>query len=568
MGVPGLSGLTKRIIDAGLLSPVELKRAQSVAKQQDETLVQFLINHVPVDSLALAHTLSDEFGIPLLDLNAVDLNSDIVDLVDDRLIEEFHALPLWKRGKRLFVAISDPANLQALDQFQFNTGLNAEPILVDAQQLKLAISEVLDSQDRALTQLMSLDLDDLEFAGLDDEPKQLATPSEAEIDDAPLVRFVNKVLVDAIHVGASDIHFEPYEGAYRIRFRIDGVLEERSSPPVNLAMRLASRIKVMARLDISERRLPQDGRIKLRISRNRSIDFRVSTCPTLYGEKIVLRILDSGGLTLGVDVLGFMEAQKKLFLDAIHKPHGMVLVTGPTGSGKTVTLYNALNLLNTNDRNISSVEDPAEIYMPGINQVNVNPKIKLSFASALRSFLRQDPDIIMVGEIRDTETAEIAIKASQTGHMVLSTLHTNDAPQSLSRLLNMGVEAYNIASAVKLIVAQRLVRRLCNHCKQVIELDENIMLAEGFVAGDIGQFNLYTAVGCEHCYHGYRGREGIFQVMPVSEAMQQIILSGGHAQALAAQAEAEGVMDLRTAGLEKVKAGITSLDEINRVTMD
>lgn len=560
-----LKGIAKRLVEQGVLTEQEASRAQRAASQGGLPLATFMYQHHIADVKVIAKAASEEFGIPLLDLSAMDIDPDVVKLVSDKLINQFNALPIWKRGSKLFVAISDPGNIQALDQFQFHSGLNTEPVLVEPKQLMEVIEKSLESTETALGELADADLDALEFTGLQEEG---GNSGDADIDDAPLVRFVNKMLLDAINKGASDIHFEPYEQRTRVRFRMDGILTEVASPPVALAPRIASRLKVMARLDIAEKRVPQDGRIKMKLSRSRSIDFRVSTCPTLFGEKVVLRILDTGTFKYGVDALGMEATQRQQFMEAIHKPWGMVLVTGPTGSGKTVTLYTAMSILNTADRNISSVEDPAEIYMPGVNQVNINAKAGLSFASTLRSFLRQDPDIIMVGEIRDAETAEIAIKAAQTGHMVLSTLHTNDAPQTLARLLNMGVEPYNIVSAVSLVIAQRLVRKLCNHCKEPVEMEPELLLSYGYSQQQIGSFTPYRAVGCEHCNQGYRGRAGIFQVMKLSEAMNQIILANGNSMQLEEQAKREGLIDLRQAGLLKVMEGVTSLDEIVRVTLE
>jgi type IV pilus assembly protein PilB len=503
----------------------------------------------------------------LLDLNTLDIESIPITLVPEKLIRQHHALPIQQRGNRLFVAISDPMNLIALDEFKFNTGISTEPVLVEEDKLEKILDKALEMGDSPMQMegLLDDDLDNLEFSDEEDSAQDV---SESDVDDTPIVRFVHKVLLDAINKKASDIHFEPYEKAFRVRFRIDGVLEEIASPPITLGPRICARLKVMSRLDISERRIPQDGRIKMQLSKKRAIDFRVNTCPTLFGEKIVLRILDPSSAMLGIDVLGYEENQKKLYLDALAKPYGMILVTGPTGSGKTVSLYTGLNILNTPDRNISTAEDPAEINMPGINQVNVRPKVGLTFASALRAFLRQDPDVIMVGEIRDLETAEIAIKAAQTGHLVLSTLHTNDAPQTLTRLANMGVPPYNIASAVTLIIAQRLARKLCNHCKVVDDIPKEALIEEGFDKDEISSLTIYKATGCDQCTSGYKGRVGIYQVMPVSEEMGRIIMEGGNAIQLADRADEEGVADLRASGLQKVRDGVISLEEVNRVTKD
>jgi type IV pilus assembly protein PilB len=496
----------------------------------------------------------------------MELETAPVLLVEEKLVRKHHALPLFKRGNRLFVGVSDPTNLQALDEIKFHTGINTDAVLVEEDILAKTIEKALDAQDTSMQDLDE-DLDNLSIEGgdLDDVGDD---DSDTDIDDTPVVRFINKVLLDGINRGVSDLHFEPYEKEYRVRTRLDGILQEVAAPPVTLAPRIAARIKVMSRMDIAERRVPQDGRIKMKLSKNRSIDFRVNTCPTLFGEKIVMRILDPSSAKLGIDALGYEDDQKKLFMDALHKPHGMVLVTGPTGSGKTVSLYTGVNILNTVDRNISTAEDPVEINLSGINQVNVNPKVGLTFASALRAFLRQDPDVILVGEIRDLETAEIAIKAAQTGHMVLSTLHTNDAPQTLSRLVNMGVAPFNIASAVNLIIAQRLARRLCNNCKKLEDIPKEALLEEGFKESEIQDLKVYGPVGCDQCTNGYKGRVGIYQVMPVSEEIGKIIMAGGNAIQIADQAAKEGIADLRESGLKKVKAGVTSLEEVNRVTKE
>jgi type IV pilus assembly protein PilB len=473
-------------------------------------------------------------------------------------------LLLYQRGKRFYVAVSDPTNLQALDEFQFNTGLNTYPVLVDEQKLSTTIEKALASNEQQLDGFDDEDLDDIDLGP--DELEQKEDSVDTNVDDTPVVRFINGILANAIKSGASDIHFEPYEKRYRVRMRVDGILHEMKGAPIALGGRIAARLKVLSRLNIAERRVPQDGRMRLKLSKSKAIDFRVNTCPTLFGEKIVLRILDPTSAQLGIDALGYEEDQKALFMEYMHKPYGMVLVTGPTGSGKTVSLYTALNILNTDDRNISTAEDPAEISLAGINQVNMNPTIGLTFSECLRAFLRQDPDIIMVGEIRDLETAEIAIKAAQTGHMVFSTLHTNDAPQTLTRLANMGVPAFNIASAVSLIIAQRLARRLCNNCKEAEDLPREVLAEEGFTDEQINAgMTVFRAVGCDSCTGGYKGRVGIYQVMPVSPAMGRIIMDGGNSMQLADQADKEGIDDLRKSGLKKVAAGLTSLEEINRV---
>jgi len=560
------SGLVWRLVRDKLISEEQAESAHREALKRHEFFVQYLVQEVHLDSLPIAIAAAHEFGVPLLDLDATDLADLPLSLVDINLVSKHRALPLFRRGSRLYLAVSDPTNHRALDEIRFNTGLTTSAVVVEEAKLAIAIERAIEAQDTRLSDIMETDLENLDIGA--DEGEQ-GSESDLNIDDAPIVLYINKILVQAIRSGASDIHFEPYEKVYRVRFRQDGLLNEISTPPVNIAARLAARLKVMARMDIAERRVPQDGRTKLKISRNREIDFRVNTLPTLYGEKIVLRILDASTSFVGIDSLGLEPEQKATFLSLIQKPYGMILVTGPTGSGKTVTLYTALDILNRTEVNISTVEDPVEIQVIGINQVNMNLRTGLTFAQALRAFLRQDPDVIMVGEIRDLETAEIAVKAAQTGHMMLSTLHTNDAPQSLTRLANMGIPAYNIASSVLLIMAQRLARRLCPHCKEPEELPREVLLEEGFDAEDIEVgLEIFRAVGCHRCTNGYRGRVGIFQVMPVSEEISRLILEGGNARQIAEQSRLEGVADLRESGLRKVKAGITSLEEINRVTKD
>ncbi len=562
-----LSGLARRLVNDGSLSETDAALAHDQALKNKIPFVTHLVQKKLLDSLTIANAASHEFGVPLFDISTMDMEVADTKLVEEKLVRQHHALPLFKRGNRLYVAVSDPTNLQGLDEIKFHVGANTEAILVEEDKLAETIDRAMDAQDTSLSDLEDSDLDDLEITAGDEDPKD--DSSESDVDDTPVVRFVNKVLLDAINKGASDIHFEPYEKSYRVRLRMDGVLIEVASPPVNLGSRLAARLKVMSRLDISERRIPQDGRMKMTLSKNRAIDFRVNTCPTLFGEKIVMRILDSSSAKLGIEALGYEDEQRQLYEENLVKPYGMILVTGPTGSGKTVSLYTGLNILNTEDRNISTAEDPVEINLTGINQVNVNNKVGFTFASALRAFLRQDPDIIMVGEIRDLETAEIAIKAAQTGHLVLSTLHTNDAPQTLTRLANMGVPAYNIASSVSLIIAQRLARRLCSQCKKVQDIPHETLLEEGFTEEDISSgLKIFGPVGCDQCSNGYKGRVGIYQVMSISEDMGRIIMEGGNALQLAEQAEKEGIADLRKSGLKKVKDGITTIDEINRVTKD
>jgi len=564
-----LTGLPRRLVQDGIVSEDDMFRALEAIKQDGASLVSYLVANQLGDPRQIAIAAAHEFGVPLLDLDAIEVDLDVVRLVDDKLLAKHRVLPILQRGKRLYIAVGDPTNLQAIDEIKFQTTLRVEPIVVEQDKLEMRVQRALEAVDTTMSQFDEddFDLEKLDVVGGDEEAGGEIT--SADVDDAPIVRFVNKVMLDAIKRGASDIHFEPYEKFYRIRLRQDGVLTEFARPPVALASKVAARIKVMARLDIAERRIPQDGRIKMRLSKNRAIDFRVNTCPTLFGEKVVCRLLDPSSAQLGIDALGYEDFQKELYLKYLMKPYGMILVTGPTGSGKTVSLYTGLNILNTGDRNISTAEDPAEINLPGINQVNVNPKVGLTFASALRAFLRQDPDVIMVGEIRDLETAEIAIKAAQTGHLVLSTLHTNDAPKTLTRLVDMGVKPYAIASSVSLIIAQRLARRLCEHCKEPVDVPAEALLKEGFTKEQVEQgITVYHAKGCNHCTGGYKGRVGIYQVMPVSEAIGRIIMEGGNAMQIADQAKREGIPDLRMSGLKKVMDGITSLEEINRVTID
>ena len=526
--------------------------------------VSYLVENKIISSQHIATIASEEFGVPLFDIDTMNIELSATKLISEKLIRQHNALPLYQRGKRLYVAVSDPTNLQGLDEFQFNTGSNTYPVLVEEQQLAAAIEKAVDNSEEQLDDFGDAELDDIDLGS--DEIETNKDDTDTNIDDTPVVRFINGILTTAIKAGASDIHFEPYEKKYRVRTRIDGILHESKTAPVALAGRIAARIKVLSRLNIAERRVPQDGRMRLKLSKTKAIDFRVNTCPTLFGEKIVLRILDPSSAQLGIDALGYEPEQKKVFMETMHNPYGMILVTGPTGSGKTVSLYTALNILNTDDRNISTAEDPAEISLPGINQVNVNPTVGLNFSDALRAFLRQDPDVILVGEIRDLETAEITIKAAQTGHMVLSTLHTNDAPQTITRLANMGVPPFNIASAVTLIIAQRLARKLCNNCKAPDNIPQEALLEEGYTQQQIEEgVTVFKAVGCDNCTAGYKGRVGVYQVMPMSEAMGRIVMEGGNAMQLGDQADAEGIADLRKSGLKKVAAGLTSLEEINRV---
>ena len=563
-----LAGLPRRLVQDGLISEEKLLEASDVAKKEKLSLVAYLVNEDLADARSIAVAASHEFGVPLLDLDAIDIDVEVLRAVNQKLIDKHRVLPLVRRGQRLFLGIADPTNLAAIDDIKFQTSLRIDPVVVEQDKLEERIVKAIEAVDTTMSGMEDddFDLDNLDVMGDEDDDDEIRRD---EIEDAPVVRFVNKILLDAIKRGASDVHFEPYEKYFRVRTRLDGVLSEVAQPPVMLANKVCARLKVMSRMDIAERRVPQDGRIKMRLSKNRAIDFRVNTCPTLFGEKVVLRILDPSSAKLGIEMLGYDERQRAMYEKHLAKPYGMILVTGPTGSGKTVSLYTGLNILNTVDRNVSTAEDPAEINLPGINQVNVNPKVGLTFASSLRAFLRQDPDVIMVGEIRDIETAEIAIKAAQTGHLVLSTLHTNDAPRTLTRLVDMGVKPYAIATSVSLIIAQRLARRLCDNCKETREIPREALEKEGFEAEDLDQgLTVFGPKGCKSCNDGYKGRVGIFQVMEVSESMGKLIMEGGNALQIADQAATEGVYDLRRAGLNKVKEGVTSLEEINRVTIE
>ncbi len=564
-----LNGLPRKLVIDGLIEEDTAIGALKASLKEKVSFTNYLVTNNILSAKKIAMEASKEFGLPVFDLDAIDPESIPRDVVDDKLVQKHHAFPLFKRGKRLYIGISDPTNLAAIDDIKFQTGVNTEAVLVEEDKLSKMVEKLLEEQEAAMDDMMGgdEDLDDLDFA--DPEAEQKDDDSGSEVDDTPVVRFINKILLDAIKKGASDIHFEPYEKAYRVRLRIDGVLREVARPPIVMSPKLSARIKVMSRMDTAEKRVPQDGRIKLKISKNKAIDFRVNTCPTLFGEKIVLRILDPSSASLGIDALGYEPEQKDLYMKALANPYGMILVTGPTGSGKTVSLYTGLNILNTVDTNISTAEDPVEINLEGINQVNVNEKVGLTFETALRAFLRQDPDIIMVGEIRDLNTAEIAVKAAQTGHMVMSTLHTNDAPLTLARLVNMGVPPFNIASAVSLIIAQRLARRLCKNCKEKVDIPRAALEEEGFTAAQIDEKpELFKAVGCDQCSEGFKGRVGIYQVMPISEAIGRIIMENGSALDVADQAKKDGVDDLRQSAIKKVIAGMTSLEEINRVTKD
>jgi type IV pilus assembly protein PilB len=567
----GITGIARRLVMDGVLDEVAAREAMAGATEARRPLAQYLVDNRLVAPVQLAAANSVEFGIPIFDVAAMDPALSAIKLVSEELVRKHSALPLFKRGNRLYVGIADPTNTRALDEIKFHTNLLVEAILVDEERIRYTIDKWLESADSFVAAAGDEDdegLENLDVSGGDDDDLAGESGVDAKGDDTPVVKFVNKVLVDSIRRGASDIHFEPYETDYRVRVRIDGILKQVARAPVKLSPRIAARLKVMSQLDIAEKRVPQDGRIKLNLSKTKQIDFRVSTLPTLFGEKIVLRILDGGAAKLGIEKLGYEEDQKKIFLDAIQKPYGMVLVTGPTGSGKTVSLYTALNILNDDSRNISTVEDPVEIRLPGVNQVQQNTKRGMTFAAALRSFLRQDPDVIMVGEIRDLETAEIAVKAAQTGHMVLSTLHTNDAPQTIARLMNMGIAPFNITSSVTIVIAQRLARRL-HDCKREQQLPEAALLAEGFTHEEVAAgLVLYEAVGCPDCTEGYKGRTGLYQVMPMTEEIASIVLEGGNSQQIAEAAQKSGVRDLRQSALMKARNGITSLAEINRVTKD
>ena len=563
-----LTGLARRFVDDGLLDEETAKDAFIQASQNRIPLITYLTQNQLADSSKLAFSAAMEFGVSVLDLESFLPEMMPEKVVDEKLVRKHNALPLYKRGNRLFIAVSDPTNIQALDEIKFNTGLSTDAILVDDSKLRAAIDKYLESQDTTMGDLDDADLEGVETEsgeGEDDDGSVSAT----DVDDAPIVKYVNKMLLDAIRGGASDIHFEPYEKIYRVRYRTDGILKEVSRPSIKLAPKISARVKIMAQLDISERRVPQDGRIKMKLSKTKAIDFRVNTLPTLWGEKIVLRILDPSQAKLGIDVLGYEEDQKQLYMDALAQPQGMILVTGPTGSGKTVSLYTGLNILNTPGINISTAEDPAEINLEGINQVNVNNRVGLGFAEALRAFLRQDPDVIMVGEIRDLETANIAIKAAQTGHLVLSTLHTNSAAETLTRMMNMGVPAFNIATSVSLIIAQRLGRRLCSSCKQPADVPKDVLLKEGFTQEQIDTgFTLYRPKGCDKCNGGYKGRVGIYEVVKITDELASMIMEEASSIKIAKQAQAEGFRNLRQSALLKVIEGVTSLEEANRVTKD
>jgi len=567
-----LGPLARRLVGENLLSEQVAYQALRDAQTAGTAFVRHLLDHRLIDSGVLAHEVASEFGMPLVDIDTIDIDLEVVKLVNESLITQHGVLPIFRRGNRIFVAMADPTNLRALDEIKFQLGsVPTEAVVVDGLKLARMIERTLDATVTSLSELAGLDeateglLDQLEATS----NRDLLAETSSEVDDAPVVRFVNRILLDAIKRGASDLHFEPYERSYRIRFRVDGMLSEVVKPPQALAGKIAARIKVMSRLDVSERRIPQDGRIKLRLSRTKAVDFRVSTCPTLYGEKVVIRILDSDLAKLNIDQLGYEDFQKKLFLKSLHKPYGMFLVTGPTGSGKTVSLYTGISLLNKDEVNISTVEDPIEINLSGVNQVQVDERTGMTFAKALRAFLRQDPDIILVGEIRDPETASIAVKASQTGHMVMSTLHTNDGPQTITRLQDLGVPPFAVTTSINLISAQRLVRRLHPQYRVPAQLPRAALLEDGFSEEEIEKgITVYEPGTHEECPTGYRGRAGIYQMMPLSDPMKRLIMAGANAVQLTDQCAAEGIWDIRRSGLEKVKRGLTSLAELNRVTLD
>ena len=560
-------GLPQHLINEGILSDVLMKTAQVESQRQQIGLVSYLVDNKMVSAYILAQLFSQAFDDPFFDLNMLSNEHMPKGLVDEKIVRKFNALPIFKRGQRLFVALSDPTRIDAIDAIAFNSRLSIEIVVVEEDKLKKRIdslyADTMQSFDSFGDSDLNVDFDD----GTDDDNE---TKLSDGVDEAPVVKFVNKMLVDAIRMGASDLHFEPYEKSYRVRFRIDGVMQKMANPPVQLAGKIAARLKVMSQMDISERRVPQDGRIKLKLSKDKAIDFRVSCLPTLFGEKLVLRILDPSSAMLGIEALGYEPDQKDMFLEALHKPQGMLLITGPTGSGKTVSLYTGINILNTGDTNISTAEDPVEINLDGINQVNVNPKVGLTFSSALKSFLRQDPDIVMVGEIRDLETAEIAIKAAQTGHMVLSTLHTNSAPETLTRLRNMGVASFNIATSVNLVIAQRLARRLCKNCKTPLEIPKKSLLELGFQETDLDHPDniIYKPVGCSECREGYKGRVGIYEVMKITPDISRIIMEDGNAIDIKDAAIKNGFRDLRRSGILKVLQGVTSIQEMMRVTSE
>ena len=565
-GSPRFTGFIRRLVEEGFVSAENMQNAIIDAKKANQDIVPFLIDQLKIPSLQIAEKISQEFGEPLFDLSVYDSAQIIREGIDEKLINKHRILPIFKRGNLLYIATSNPTNMDAMDAIRFSSKMNIEAVIVEHHILQKLIENNFAQADSFEFSDDDIDLD----LGVEDLTQKQDDENEQQADEAPIVKYINKLLIDAIRMGASDLHFEPYEKSYRVRYRVDGVLRQIANPPLQLATRLASRLKVMSQMDISEKRLPQDGRIKLKLSKTKAIDFRVNSLPTLFGEKLVLRILDPSSAMLGIDALGYEPAQKELFMQALDKPQGMLLITGPTGSGKTVSLYTGLNILNREDINISTAEDPVEINLEGINQVNVNAKVGLTFSAALKSFLRQDPDIVMVGEIRDLETAEIAIKAAQTGHMVMSTLHTNSAPETLTRLRNMGVPSFHIATSVNLVIAQRLARRLCAQCKELADIPDSSLLEMGFTAEDLKDpdFHVYQPVGCAECREGYKGRVGIYEVMKVTPEISKIIMEDGNAIEIAAASARLGFNNLRRSGLIKVMQGVTSLQEVNRVTSE
>jgi type IV pilus assembly protein PilB len=564
-----ITGLARLLVSENLLEREVALAAFTTADKNGTPLVRHLVKNRLIDSKVIAKTASQEFGLPLLDISAMDASIFPFGLVDAKLLQKHNMLPILKKGHKMFLAVSDPSNQTGIDEIKFNAGSSIDLVVVEDDKLFQLIESLVKSPEEEagkFDDLSSMGLEDFDIELVDEKANLDEDDEGGAEDETPIVRFVNKLMVDAMKMGASDIHIEPYEKIYRVRFRVDGILKEITRPPLNIVMRICSRIKIMSNMDISEKRVPQDGRIKLKLSRTKSIDFRVNTLPTLWGEKIVMRILDASSAQLGIDALGYEASQKQLYLNALHQHQGLILVTGPTGSGKTVSLYTGLNILNTHEKNISTAEDPVEINLEGINQVAVNAKVGLDFAAALRAFLRQDPDVVMVGEIRDLETAEIAIKASQTGHMVMSTLHTNSAPETLTRLRNMGIPSYNLATSITLIIAQRLARKLCSHCKKPLRLPPRILLQEGFTETQLPNIQLFGAVGCDRCNDGYKGRVGVYQVMPISDKIARCIMDNGSSIEIADIARAEGYNDLRKSALMKVAQGLTSLAEANRIT--
>jgi type IV pilus assembly protein PilB len=565
---PKFTGFIRRLVEDGLISAEHMQKAITDSKKDGKDIVPFLIEHYNISDRVIAEMIAYEFGDPIFDISCYDTAQIIKEDIDDKIITRYTLLPILKREKILYVAMSNPTNIEAVDAIRFSSKMQVEVVIAEHKKLE----KIIEQNFSGATDF-KFDDGDFDLDLVEDMPNGADNQNEEEdqsADEAPIVKYINKLLIDAIRMGASDLHFEPYEKVYRVRYRVDGVLRQIANPPLQLATRLSSRLKVMSQMDISEKRVPQDGRIKLKLSKNKAIDFRVNSLPTLFGEKLVLRILDPSSAMLGIDALGYEPEQKALFMEALDKPQGMLLITGPTGSGKTVSLYTGLNILNREDTNISTAEDPVEINLEGINQVNVNNKVGLTFAAALKSFLRQDPDIVMVGEIRDLETAEIAVKAAQTGHMVMSTLHTNSAPETLTRLRNMGVPSFNIATSVNLVIAQRLARRLCSQCKQPIEIPAQSLLEMGFTEADLQnpEFGLYEPVGCGECREGYKGRVGIYEVMKVTPEISRIIMEDGNAIEIAQASARSGYNNLRRSGLLKVMQGVTSLQEVNRVTSE